>query len=97
MVNPECKRLHDQPTNLQVTEAEQYDPARVIRESRYIYVELGDLGDPVVPARETNAFFRALPGSQYQSFKTVLLCDRQRDGTAASFEAKYVSSCSVLQ
>ena len=78
--------LHDQLANLQVTEAEQYDPARVIQELRCICVELGALGDTVVPARKTHAFFRALPDSQYESLKKVLLCDRQRGGTASTFE-----------
>ena len=53
---------------------------------RRICVKLEALGDTVVPARKAHAFFRALPDSQYESLKTVLLCDRQRDGTASSFE-----------
>ena len=53
---------------------------------RRICVELGALGDTVVPARKAHAFFRALPDGQYESLKTVLLCDGQRDGTASSFE-----------
>ena len=32
------KELHDQLANLQVTEAEKYDPARVIQELRHIFV-----------------------------------------------------------
>ena len=69
------QELHDQLANLQVTEAEQYDPARVIQELRRICVELGALGDTVVAALKTHEFFRALPDSQYESLKTVLLCD----------------------
>ena len=80
------QELYDQLANLQVTEAEQYDPAQVIQELCRICVELGALGDTVVPARKTQAFFRALPDSQYESLKTVLLCDRQRDGTASVFK-----------
>ena len=78
------QELHDHLANLQVTEAEQYDPARVIQELRR--VELGALGETVVQARKTHAFFRALPDSQYESLKTVLLCDRQRNGTTSSFK-----------
>ena len=64
---------HGQVASLQVTEAERYDPARVIRELRRICVDLGALGDilVVVAARKTHAFFRAL---------------QQRDGTASNFE-----------
>ena len=80
------QELRDQLANLQVTEAEQYDPARVIQELRIVCVELGALGDTVVPARKTHAFLKALPDGQYEPLKTVLLCDRQRDGTASSFE-----------
>ena len=79
------QELHDQLANLQVIEAEQYDPARVIQELRRICAELGALGDTLVPARKTHAFFRALPDSK-KTLKTVLLCDRQRDGTASNFE-----------
>ena len=53
---------------------------------RRICVELGALGDVVVPARKTHAFFRALPDEKYESLKTVLICDRQRDGSASKFE-----------
>ena len=80
------QELHDQLANLQVTDAEQYDPSRVIQEFRRICVELGALGDTALSARKTHAFFRALPDSQYESLKTVLRCDRQRDGTASSFD-----------
>ena len=59
------QELHDQLANLQVTEAEKYDPERVIQELRHICVELGALGDVVVPARKTHAFFRALPDEKY--------------------------------
>ena len=72
------QELHDQLVNLQVTEAEQYDAARVVQELRRICVELGALGDTVVPARKSHAFFCALPDCQYESLKTVLLCDTQR-------------------
>ena len=69
-----------------MTEAEKCDPARVIQELRRIRVELGALGDVVVAARETHAFFRALPDEKYESLKTVLICDRQRDGSVSKFE-----------
>ena len=79
------QELHDQLANLQVTAADKYDPARVIQELRRICVELGALGD-VVPTRKNHVFFRALPDEKYESLKTVLLCDRQRDGSSSKFE-----------
>ena len=45
----------------------------------------GALGDVVVPARKNHAFFRALPDEKYESLKTVLLCDRQYDGSPSKF------------
>ena len=80
------QELHDQLANLQVTAADKYDPARVIQELRRICVELGALGDVVVPARKNHAFFRALPDEKYESLKTVLLYDRQRDGSPSKSE-----------
>ena len=50
------QELHDQLANLQVTEAELYDPARVIQELRRICVELGALGNTIVPARKLTHF-----------------------------------------
>ena len=67
------QELHDQPANLQVTAADKYDPARVIQEIRRIGVELGALGDVVVPVRKNHAFSRALPDEKVESLKTVLL------------------------
>ena len=69
-----------------MTAADKYDPARVIQELRRICVELGTLGDVVVSARKNHAFFRALPDEKYESWKAVLLCDRQRDGSPSKFE-----------
>ena len=80
------QELHDQLANLQVIAADKYDPARVIKELRRICVELGTLGDVVVPARKNHAFFRALPDEKYESLKIVLLCDRQRDDSPSKFE-----------
>jgi len=80
------QELHDQLANLQVTAADKYDPARVIQELRRICVELGALGDVVVPARKNHAFFRALPDEKYESLKTELLCNRRRDGSLSKFE-----------
>ena len=80
------QELHDQLANLQVTAADKYDPARVIQELRRICVELGALGDVAVPACKNHAFFRALPDDKYESLKTVLLGDRQRDGSPSKFE-----------
>ena len=80
------QELHDQLANLRVTAADKHDPARIIQELRRIRVELGALGDIVVPARKNHAFFRALSDEKYESLKTVLLCDRQRDGSPSKFE-----------
>ena len=77
--------LLDQLGNLQVTEAEQYDPARVTQDVRRTCVELGALGDIVVSARKTHAFLRPLPDSKNISLKTVLFRDRQRGGDASDF------------
>ena len=41
------------------------------------------LGDKVVPTRKTHPFLKALPDKYYGSFKTVLLCEKPRDGSAA--------------
>ena len=79
------QELHDQLANLQVTAADKYDPARVIHEFRRICVELGALGDVVVPTLTNLAFFRALPDEKYESLKTGLLCDKQRDGSPWKF------------
>ena len=76
------QELHDQLANLQVTAADKYDPARVIQEWRRICVELGSLGDVVIPVRKIHAFFRALPDEKYESLKTILLCD----GSSSTFE-----------
>jgi len=50
---------------------------------RRICIELDALGDKVVPTRKTHAFLKALPDEHYGSFKTVLLCQKPRDGGAA--------------
>ena len=49
-------------------------------------VELGALGDVVVPVRKPHAFIRAFPYDKYESLKTLMLCDRQRDGSSSAFE-----------
>ena len=67
------QELHDQLANLQVTAADKYDPARVIQEWRRICVELGSLGDVVIPVRKIHAFFRALPDEKYESLKLSLI------------------------
>ena len=51
------QELHDEFGTLEVTAADNFDPARVIQESRRIYIELDSLGNKVVPARKTHAFF----------------------------------------
>ena len=91
------QELYDQPANLQVTAADEYDPARAFQELRRVCVKLGGLGDVVVTARETHAFFGAFPVEKYESLKAVLLCDRQHDGSGSKFERHInSSSCNIL-
>ena len=77
------QELHDKFGTLEVTAADNFDPARVIQELRRICIELDALGDKVVPARKTHAFLKSLPGKHYGSFKTVLLCERPSGGGVA--------------
>ena len=67
------QELHDQLANLQFKSADKIDPARVIQELRHICVELGALGDVIVPARTSRAFFRALPDDKSEAFETVVM------------------------
>ena len=53
---------------------------------RRICVELGALGDVVVPDRKAHTFFRALPDEKYEFLKTALLRDRRRDVSASKFK-----------
>ena len=80
------QELHDQLANLQVTAADKYDSARAIQGVRRNCVGLGALGDVVVPTRKTHSFFRAPPEEDCESLKTVLSCDRQRDGSTSNVE-----------
>ena len=67
---------------------------------RRICIELDALGDKVVPTRKTHAFLKALPDKHYGSLKTVLLCEKPRDGGAAlDFEdiANRAASYHVMQ
>ena len=66
-----------------MTADDKFDPARAIQQLRCISTELGALGDKVVPTRKTHAFLKALPDKHYDSFKTVLLREKPRDGRAA--------------
>ena len=66
-----------------MTADDKFDPARAIQQLRRISTELDALGDKVVPTRKTYAFLKALPDKRYGSFKTVLLCDKPRYGSAA--------------
>ena len=59
------------------------DPHCASQELRRICIELDALGDKVVPTRMTHAFLKALPDKHYGSLKTVLLCEKPRDGGAA--------------
>ena len=61
------QQLHDQLGSLDVTAADQFDPARVIPQLLRICVELDALGDKVVPTRKTHAFLKALPDKHYGS------------------------------
>ena len=79
-----AQELHDQLVNFQVTAADKYDPDGVIQELRLIFFSLRALDDVAAPAHKTHAFFRALPDEKNESLKTVLFCDRQRDGSSSS-------------
>ena len=74
------QQLHDQFGSLEDTAADQFDHARVIQELRRICIELNALGDKAVPTRKTLGYLKALPDRHYGSFKTVLLCEKARDG-----------------
>ena len=66
-----------------MTADDKFDPARAIQQLRRIPTELDALGHKVVPTRKTDAFLKAFPDKHYCSFKTVLLCEKPRDGSAA--------------
>ena len=66
-----------------MTADDEFDPARAIQQLRRISTELDALGDKVVPTRKTHAFTKSLPDMHYGSFKTVLLCEKPRDGSVA--------------
>lgn len=52
MVSTACmQELYDKFGSLEVSAADNFDPARVIHELRRICIELDALGDNVVPAR----------------------------------------------
>ena len=60
--------LQDQLATLQVTEAERYDPARVIQELRRVCVELGALSvtqQQLFQHGKLTHFSRALPDNKY--------------------------------
>ena len=80
------QQLQDQLANLQVTADDKYYPGSVIQDLRRICVELGALGDFVVPACKTRAFFMVLSDEKHESRKTVQLCDRQGNGNPSKFE-----------
>ena len=88
------QQLHDQFGSLEVTAADEFDPARVIQELRRICIELDALGDKVVPTRKTHAFLKALPDKHYRSFKTVLLCEKPRHGGEA-LDFEDIANCST--
>ena len=77
------QELQDQLGSLAMTADDKFDYARSIQQLRLISTELNALGDKVVPTRKTHAFLKALPDKHYGSFKTVLLCEKPRDGSAA--------------
>ena len=60
-----------------------FDPACAMQQLHRISTELDALGDKVVPTSKTHAFLKALPDKHYGSFKTALLCEKPRDGSAA--------------
>ena len=55
------QELHDKFVTLEVTAADNFDPARLIQELRRICIELDAPGDKVVPARKAHAFLKSLP------------------------------------
>ena len=75
--------LQDRLGSLAVTVDDKFDPARAIQQLCCICTELDALGDTVVPTPKTHAFLKAFPDKHYCSFKTVLLCEKPRDGSAA--------------
>ena len=77
------QELQDQVGCLAVTADDKFDPARAIQQLRHISTELDALGDKVVPTREAHALLKALFDKHYGSFKTVLLCEKPRAGSAA--------------
>ena len=77
------KGLQDRLGSLAVTADDKFDPARAIQQLRCISTKLDALGDTVVPTLKTHAFLKALPDKHYGPFKTVLLCEKPRDGSAA--------------
>ena len=77
------QELQDQLESLAVAADDQFDPARAIQQLRRISTELGALGDKVVPTRKTHAFLKALPDKHYGSFKTVMMGEKPRNGSAA--------------
>ena len=58
---------------------------------RRICIELNPRGDKVVPTKKTHAFLKALPDKHYGSFKTVLLCEKPRDGGVA-LDFEYIAN-----
>lgn len=56
------QELHGKSGSLEVSAADICDPACVIQDFRRICIELGALGDKVVPtAKKTHAFLKSLP------------------------------------
>ena len=77
------QELQDQLGSLAVTADDKLDPAREIQQLRRISTEPDALGNTVVPTRKTHAFLKALPDKHHGSLKTVVLCEKPRDGRAA--------------
>ncbi|CAB1121335.1 unnamed protein product [Ectocarpus sp. CCAP 1310/34] len=74
------QQLHDEFASVAVTAADKFDPARAVQQLRRICHELGNLGDNVVEARQSNALLQAVPDKQYGSLKTALLCEKPNLG-----------------
>ena len=77
------QELPDQLGPLAGTADDKFDPARAIQQLRRILYEVDALGDKLVPTRKTHAFQKALPDNHYGSFRTVLVCKKPRDESAA--------------
>lgn len=71
---PKKSCTDEQFISLAVTADEDFDPARVIQDTRRICTERAVYKDTVAEHRKTFAFLKALPDEHYKAFKTGLRC-----------------------